>query len=175
MSRESNDNPIDEPVIRFGGKWVPAHDLWCKMEMAHAVADAIERFNQHFPRLASAGTREVVPLVRQRLKGIELRIPDRPTPPDLAGIASDLLDRLSPEAVIAVLSENHATTLDMVGLIELAGEAPYLQALRREGVDFTMNQVAPDQTAQAWNSVGRPAPGGGLWTQKKVNALLDDD
>ena len=175
MSRESNDEPIDEPVIRFGGKWVPAHDLWCKMEMAHAVADAIERFNQHFPRLASAGTREVVPLVRQRLKDIELRIPERPKPPDLAGIASNLLERLSPEAVIAVLHENHATTLDMVGLIELAGEAPYLRALRREGLDSSMNQVAPDQTAQAWNSVGRPAPGGGLWTQRKVSALLDDD
>ena len=174
MSRESNDEPIDEPVIRFGGNWVPAHDLWCKMEMAHAIADAIERFNRRFPRLASAGTRGVVPLVRQRLKDIELRIPERPTPPDLAGIASDLLDRLSPEAVIAVLRENHATTLDMVGLIELAGEAPYLQALRREVVDLHMNQVAPDQTAQAWNSIGRPAPGGGLWTVKKVSDLLDD-
>ena len=172
MSRASNDKPTDEPVIRFAGKWVPAHDLWCKMEMAHAVADVIERFNQHFPRLASTGTREVVPLVRQRLKDIQLRIPDRPTPPDLAGVASDLLGRLSPEAVIAVLRENHATTLDMVGLIELAGEAPYLQALRREGVDSTMNQVAPAQTAEAWNRVGRPAPGGGLWTEKKVSCLL---
>jgi hypothetical protein len=66
-------------MIRFRGDWVPAHEVWHKMEALTVVIEAIDRFNERFPELASDETRHVVPLVRRRLKEIELRMPNRST------------------------------------------------------------------------------------------------
>ena len=35
-----------------------------------------------------------------------------------------------------------------------------------------MNRISAEQTAQLWNDAGRPAPGGGLWSSKKIAVLL---
>ncbi|MCB1798452.1 MAG: hypothetical protein KDI67_06165, partial [Gammaproteobacteria bacterium] len=75
MPNQKKGPPAEEPMICFGGEWIPAHDVWKKMETTTVVVDAIARFNEHFPHLASADTRNVVPLVRQRLKDVTLRMP----------------------------------------------------------------------------------------------------
>lgn len=169
----STDKPQD-PAIRFGGQWRPAHEVWKKMETANVVADAIERFNERFPALSTNETREVVPLVRERLRNIELRMPSRTQGEnDLAKVAADLLAEHPPEDVITILREQHATAVDLMHLIRLAGEAAYVHALLREALDYESNRVLPEQTAELWNDMGRPPPGGGLWTVNKVNALLN--
>ena len=80
MSHDAPDEPQEQPTIRFGDDWLPAHEAWGKLETANAVADTIDRFNERFPQLASRETRDVVPLVRQRLKDIELRMPEKAVP-----------------------------------------------------------------------------------------------
>ena len=160
-------------MIRFGGRWIPAHDLWAKMETANVVADAIERFNAQFPELSNAGTRDVVPLVRQRLKDIDLRMPRDPQLPDAAPIAIDLLKRMSPEDVVETLREQHNIETDVAQLIQLAGEEAYIAALVREAHEFALNMVSTDQTARLWNDTTRPCPGGGLWSARKIQDLLD--
>ena len=70
MANEKPDQATAEPMIRFGDSWLPAHRLWHKMEVANMATDAIERFNDNFPHLASAETKDVVPLARRYLKGI---------------------------------------------------------------------------------------------------------
>lgn len=172
MLSKKMDAKTAEPMIRFGGQWIPAHDLWNKMETANVIADAIERFNEKFPYLSSADTRDVVPLVRQRLKDIDLRMPGKDNRPDLTPIALRLLESMAPEDVIEVLLENHDTALDMVQLIQLVGEEAYLGSLSREAHEFSLNLISPDQTAELWNETSRPAPGGGLWTGKIVSQLL---
>jgi hypothetical protein len=162
-----------EPMIRFGGEWIPAHDLWDKMETANVVADALERFNERFPQLSSSGTRDVVPLVRQRLKDIDLRMPDDDQPQDLTAVAIGLLESMVPEEVVKVLRQDHNVEMDIAQLVQLAGEDAYSSALRREAGVFAHNQVSPEQTAELWNDAARPAPGGGLWTAKKVGDLLE--
>jgi len=166
------DAKTAEPMIRFGGQWIPAHDLWNKMETANVIADAIERFNEKFPHLSSADTRDVVPLVRQRLKDIDLRMPGKDNQPDLTPIALGLLESMAPEDVIEALRENHDAGLDMVQLIQLVGEEAYLASLSREAHEFSLNLILPDQAAELWNETSRPAPGGGLWTAKIVSQLL---
>lgn len=168
-----NGTPDQEPMIRFGGKWIPAHDAWKKMESATVVVEHIKRFNETFPHLSSHSTREVVPLVQRRLRDIELHMPARYTAPDLTNIAADLLDSLSPEDALQTLAERHGAELAIDQLITLVGEQAYLSCVQREGRDFEMNRISADQTAQIWNELGRPAPGGGLWSAKKVCALLE--
>lgn len=173
MSRKKTDKQPEQPMIRFGGEWVPTQEVWNKMETANVVADVIERFNNNFPQLSNADTRDVVPLVRQRLKDVELRIPRKEKSPDLGAIAAQLMDSMPPEEVIEVLAEKHDAQLDILQLIQLAGEEHYVKVLRREAGEYRLNLISADQTAQLWNDLARPAPGGGLWTDDKINALLD--
>lgn len=159
-------------MIRFGNSWIPAHRLWDIMETLTAALDVIDRFNRQHPELASADTRDVVPRVRQRLKEIDLRMLGRRPPEDLGAIAAKLLASSSPEDVLDVLTARHGMQLDMRQLIQLAGEAAYAGAVAREAVGFSRNGISPEQTARLWNEAGRPAPGGGLWSRRKIEALL---
>lgn len=166
-------DPDDKgPTIRFAGRWLPAHAVWHKLETATTVLEAIQRFNDRFPGLATASTREVVPLVRRRLREIELRLPARPQAVDPGAVAAALLARTTPEEALRLLSAEHGLPLDMRQLIQLAGEEAYCGALRREARQLRDNRVSSDQAMQLWNGAGRPAPGGGLWTARKIDALL---
>ncbi|MCB1800391.1 MAG: hypothetical protein KDI82_01765 [Gammaproteobacteria bacterium] len=162
----------DQPMIRFGGELIPAHDAWKKMETVTVVVDHIDRFNEHFPHLSSRNTRDVVPLVRRRLKEIELHIPRPVELPDIGPEAAALLASAAPEDVLDMLAEKHGAQITLVQLVQLAGEAAYLGALVREGKEFENNRILPEQTAQLWNELGRPVPGGGLWSAKKVEMVL---
>lgn len=164
------ENPR-EPKIRFAGSWLPAHRAWRKLETATAVMEAIDRFNDRFPEIATPVTRDVVPLVRRRLREIELLMPVRPAPPDLAEVAVELLLTASPEEVLEILVQQHGAQIDLRQLIMLVGQDAYGAALRREVQAFHNNKISPEQAAELWNAGGRPAPGGGLWTRQKVEAL----
>ena len=169
-----SDQESDElPMIRFAGVWVPAHEVWKRMEAATVVVEHIERFNTKFPHLSSAQTRDVVPLVRQRLKEIELRMPSKEEDAeDIGDIAAKMLESLSVDETLETLAEQYDVSLGAEGLVHVAGEEAYLSAMRREAREFVTNRVSPEQNAQLWNEQGRPAPGGGLWSPTKVIALL---
>ena len=123
--------PTDEPMIRFAGEWIPAHDAWKKMETATVVVDHIDRFNTDFPHLSSPRTRDVVPLVRRRLKDIELYLPRKIEYADIAPDAIRMLATTSPEDVVDALAEQFDTPLSLDQLIQIAGEKAYLGALQR--------------------------------------------
>lgn len=173
MSSKEKHAKKAEPMIRFGGEWIPAHDLWNKMETANVVADTIEHFNEEFPHLSSAATRDVVPMVRKRLKEIDLRMPGEYSAPDLTPVVLGLLESMPPEDVIEVLRDKYETEVDMAQLIQLAGQEAYVSALGREAKEFALNLISPEQIAELWNDSTRPAPGGGLWSAKIVQDLLD--
>ena len=172
MSNTKREPDHDEnAMIQFGGEWLPAEDVRKKMDATTQVVDAIDRFNSEFPHLATASTREIVPLVRQRLQAIRLRMPYPGQQQDLAEYAVDLLAVLSPEDVIDALAERHGQHLDMLQLIQLAGNRPYLLALSREATELEQNMVSPQQASHLRLVLARPATGGGLWKADKVVAL----
>ena len=160
-----SDHESDEqPMIRFAGVWVPAHEVWKRMESATVVVEHIERFNSNFPQLSSEKTRDVVPLVRRRLKEIELRMPH---------IAAELLRSKTVDETLDTLADEHGVELGVEQLVHVAGEESYLNSLQREARDLRNNRVSPEQSAQLWNEQGRPAPGGGLWSPTKILKLLE--
>ena len=170
-----SDHESDEqPLIRFAGVWIPAHEVWKRMESATVVVEHIERFNERFPHLSNCQTRDVVPLVRQRLKEIELRMPHKDEDvADIGDIAAELLRSKTVEETLETLAEKHEVELGVEQLVHVAGEESYLDALQREARDLRKNRVSPEQSAQLWNEQGRPAPGGGLWSPTKILKLLD--
>lgn len=171
--RNSPESTSEEPMIKMGDIWVPAHEAWAKMEIASEVTDVIERFNRNFPTLSTEASREVVPVVRQRLKDVQLRMPKgAPDTPDLASTANELLEKMSPEEVIEQIQNDFGDALTLRDLISLAGEAAYIRALTREAEEYQANAILPEQTAQIWNDMGRPAPGGGLWSIRKVEQII---
>jgi hypothetical protein len=174
MSNKSKrKNTQEEPMIKIAGEWVPAHKAWAQMEFASEVTDMIERFNADHPTLSTETTREVVPIVRQRLKDIALRMPRKgQDAPDLVGIITESLARMSPEEVVDQLREQHGQDISVRDLITLAGESLYEEALAREASEYRANRILPEQTAQIWNDMARPVPGGGLWSGKKVEQIM---
>lgn len=162
-----------EPQIWFGGRWIPAHQAWARMEFATDIVNSIERFNQHHPKLSTQNTLEVVPLVRQRLREISLRLPEKGAEPiDPRTLLAELLEKISPEDAIVELRRRTGQAIDLRELISLAGDAAYIGALTREAEDFRSNSISPEQTAQIWNESGRPLPGGGLWSGKRIEEML---
>ena len=171
----SDQEPEDQPMIRFAGEWVPAHDVWQKMETVTVVVEHIQRFNERFPHLSSHETRNVVPLVRQRLKEIELRLPSKEDLDDISRIAIRLLNAGSVDDALDTLAAEHDLEIGLEQLVQVAGEKAYMGALQREAKDFAANRITPEQNAQLWNELGRPAPGGGLWSPTKIITLLAGD
>jgi len=172
------DKPIEdleEPEIRFGEAWIPAHQAWKKMEIASTTADFIERFNQKYPHLSCELTRSVVPEVRHRLKNVEVRTGQPKQQPDIVKVAGELLLTLSPEEVVDRIEAEFGEAMTLNELIALAGEESYQQAMQREAHDFAANRISADQTAQVWNEMGRPAPGGGLWSKAKVEYVMNTE
>lgn len=175
LDRYTDDDKPEEPQVRFGEHWIPAHQAWGKIETALAVTEAIERFNENFPHLSSNLTRSVVPTVRERLKDLTMRMPEKEEPTDYAAIARELLLKASPEDVMDHMLDEHKMEMNTRELIALVGEKAYLHCLKKEADDYQMNQISPDQTAQIWNEMSRPAPGGGLWSRVKVEKLISGE
>lgn len=160
-------------MIKVAGEWLPAHKVWAKMEFVSELTDIVERFNTRFPTLSTENSRDVVPVVRRRLKDIALHIPrSAQIPPDLAEFVVESLAHMTPEEVVEQLQEQHGETISVRDVITLAGETAYVEALAREASEYQANRILPEQTAQIWNDMARPAPGGGLWSAKKVEQLL---
>jgi len=160
------------PHIWLGGRWIPAHQAWARMKFATDIVNSIERFNQRFPRLSTQNTLDVVPLVRQRLREISLRMPENDEPIDPGALLGQLLEEMSPEDAIVALRRRTGQAIDLRELISLAGEEAYSAALAREAEDFRSNSISPEQTAQIWNESGRPLPGGGIWSGKRIQEML---
>lgn len=172
MPRADAPTSSERASIRFGDHWIPAHTVWRKVETVRAVLRVIDHFNTTFPHLASAATREVLPLVRRRLAELEQRMPgNRPTT-GLGATAAGLLASASPEGVIDTIAQTHGIRMDIPQLIRVAGDEPYRDALAREALEFSRNGISAEQTARLWNEAGRPAPEGGLWSGRKIEALL---
>jgi hypothetical protein len=79
---------------------------------------------------------------------------------------------LRAQQALDVLRDRHGMQLDIQQLIQLAGEERYIQTLVREAGEFADNGISAEQTGQLWNDAGRPAPGGGLWSRRKIEDLL---
>jgi len=60
------------PKVRLGDTWVPAHRIWKVVESITTAADLVEKFNADRAELTTPVTRDVVDMVRTRIRDMEL-------------------------------------------------------------------------------------------------------
>jgi len=142
------------------------------IETAREAVSQLKRLTHDFPRLSTRHVKlaietwkkgELIWLEKERKRlersALEMRaqelIEDH--------LVDDVLDRL-----IAEFNRE----IDFYGLIDLCGRDKYIAALRREAIELKQNFVSPEQTADLWNGLGKPAVGGERWNAKAVSVLM---
>ena len=175
-----SDDPEDKAVsstvytMTIAGVEIPAHLAWQKLEVLNTGADLLERLNREFPELATEFSRGVIPRVRARLKTALEALPEKMDhDADLAAFVQEQLKVCSPEEVADKLQEEFGVECDLPGLIYIGGPDAYLESMKREALLYKQNAISPDQTAELWNDLDRPAPGKPHWNGKDVQELLD--
>lgn len=161
-------------VVKIAGMDVPVHLAWTKIESLNTGADLLERLNDQYPDLATDFTRNVLPIVRERLKTSLADVASPPVKDDsVVQLAKELIKQMSPEEVIDRLQQEKDVDVSMTDLIYFISEKDYLDAMKREAIEFSQNQISPEQTAQLWNDLQRPAPGKMNWTPRDISELLN--
>jgi hypothetical protein len=122
------------------------------------VRHAIETWNEDLFRRG-----ELIWEERQRVKreqaALELR-------------AIELIDQNHVDDVLEMLANEFERDFDYYDLIDMVGKDRYIGALRREAIELVQNCVSPEQTADLWNSVGKPPIGGERWNAVGVSVLM---
>jgi len=91
----------------------------------------------------------------------------------LKKLANELIEKYQVEDVMQMLAEKFSLEVDYDRLIGLIGADRYAQALKREVVELEINSISPEQMADLWNSLGKPALGDERWTTEAVAALTE--
>ncbi|MDJ0806918.1 MAG: hypothetical protein QNJ78_08815 [Gammaproteobacteria bacterium] len=90
----------------------------------------------------------------------------------LSRLALELLQTQQMEDVMQQLSEEFSVPMDYQHLIDLVGREAYLEALDKEVEVLKENSISLEQTAQLWNGMGKPVPGGGHWSESAIRSLV---
>ncbi len=161
--------------IRFAGMDIPAHMAWKKIEVLNTAADNLERLNGQYPHLATEFSREILAIVRKRLK---TSVSELGKPKELDNSYIDMLKELiktdAPEDCLDKVRSAYNIDLNIQDLIYHVGEVNYMEAMIREAELYRDNKILPEQTAELWNQMERPAPGKQHWTGKDVLSLLGE-
>lgn len=147
------------------------------IELAREAVTQLRRLTRDFPRLSSRDVRiaietwdeemfhkgEIVWLEKARKKLERSAMEQR---------AEALLETSLVDDALDMLNAEFSRELDYHALIDLGGKERYIDALRREAIELKQNSISPEQTADLWNSIGKPATGGERWNAKSVSVLM---
>jgi hypothetical protein len=86
--------------------------------------------------------------------------------------AAELIETHHTDDVLDMLLAEFDQEIDFYGLMDLCGRERYIAALAREAVELKANAISPEQTAELWNSIGKPAVGGEHWNATAVSVLM---
>jgi len=86
--------------------------------------------------------------------------------------AQQLLESHHVDEALELLVQEFDKELDYYALIDLGGREKYVAALRREAFELRQNFISPEQTAELWNNLGKPAVGGQHWNANEVSVLM---
>jgi hypothetical protein len=146
-------------------------------DVAREAVSQLKKLTKDFPHLATQSVRHAIETWNEDLlKRGELiweehkRIKAEQTALEERAIA--LIDTNHIDDTMEILESEFGKAIDFHELIEIVGNDRYIAALRREAIELQMNSVSPEQTADLWNSVGKPPIGGERWTKTGVSVLM---
>ncbi|MET0090789.1 MAG: hypothetical protein ABW068_12395 [Candidatus Thiodiazotropha sp.] len=146
-------------------------------EVAREAVGQLKKLTRDFPHLATKPVRhaietwnedlfrrgELIWEERQRVKREQTALENR---------AIELIDVNHVEDTLDMLTQEFGRDFDFQDLIDMVGKERYIGALRREAIELSQNSISPEQTADLWNSVGKPPVGGERWNAVGVSVLM---
>lgn len=147
------------------------------IQLAREAITQLRRLAKDFPHLASSQVQKALETwneemfrrgqviwLEQERRRLERNI--------LVERAQQLLERYHVDEALELLVQEFDKELDYYALIDLGGREKYAAALRREAFELQKNFISPEQTAELWNSLGKPAVGGERWNASEVSGLM---
>jgi len=147
------------------------------IEVAREAVSQLRRLTRDFPALSSSHVKlaietwneemfrkgEIIWLEKERRRLEKSALENRAA----ALIAGQLVDD-----VLDALNSEFSKELGYRDLIDLVGRDKYINAMCREAEELKQNFISPEQTAELWNSVGKPSVGGDRWVATAVSVLM---
>ncbi|MES9850546.1 MAG: hypothetical protein ABW170_01785 [Candidatus Thiodiazotropha sp. L084R] len=122
------------------------------------VRHAIENWNEDLFRRGELVWEEYQRAMAEK-SAVELRI-------------MELVETHHLDDTIDIITSEFGKDFSYYDLIDIAGTDRYIDALTREATELKLNAVSPEQTADLWNSSGRPTLGGDRWNETAVSVLI---
>jgi hypothetical protein len=147
------------------------------LDAAREAVDQLTKLSKAYPHLITAPVKhaletwdeglfrrgELIWEEYQRVKAektaVELRI-------------TELIETHHVDDTIDIITSEFGKDINYYDLIDVVGKDRYIAALRREAVELQVNCVSPEQTADLWNSSGKPTVGGDRWNETAVSVLM---
>lgn len=147
------------------------------IEIAREALAQLKRLSRDFPHLSTQHVRQAVETWNEEMfqKGEVVWLEkqrQRLERDAMESRAEELIEQHHVEDTLEKLITEFSRDIDYYGLIDLCGRDKYIAALRREAIELKMNSISPEQTAELWNSVGKPSVGGERWNAKAVSVLM---
>lgn len=147
------------------------------IQLAREAISQLRRLTKDFPHLASPAVQEAIETWSEEMfhKGEVAWLEQerrRIEKCALEGRAQELLESHHVDETLELLAQEFDKELDYRALIDLGGRDKYIAALRREAFELKQNFISPEQTAELWNSAGKPAVGGNRWNATAVSVLM---
>jgi hypothetical protein len=147
------------------------------IEVAREAVSQLRRLSKDFPALSSSHVKhaietwneemfrkgEIIWLEKERKKLEKTALETR---------AMELIERQLVDDVLETINSEFGKELDYQDVINLVGREKYIAAMRREAEELKQNFISPEQTAELWNSVGKPSVGGDRWVAGAVSVLM---
>lgn len=164
-------------VVRIAGIDIPIHLAWNKIEVLNTGADLLDMLNEKYPHLATEFTHGITSIVRERIS--ETLGDIKPPPKKEVHLIEFLLEKLAagidPLDIIDMAQQEKNVEMTLEDLVYLVGEDAYMDAMKKQAIEFHMNKILPEQIADLWNQADMPAPGKQHWVRKDVERLLGID
>lgn len=147
------------------------------IEIAREAVEQLRRISKDFPQLASKQVRialdtwdeemfkkgEVIWLQKEHKRLLRSAMETRAVELVEANMLDDALEMMNAE---------FDREMGFDALIDLIGRERYTEALKQEAAELKVNSISPEQTAELWNSAGKPPLGDGVWTATAVSVFM---
>jgi hypothetical protein len=147
------------------------------IETAREAISQLKRLNRDFPRLTTSQVKQAIETWNEEMfqKGELVWLEKQQKRLERTAMeerAAELIENNHTDDVLDMLIAEFNRDIDYYGLMDLCGRDKYIGALRREAIELKANAISPEQTADLWNSVGKPAVGGEQWNATAVSVLM---
>ena len=162
--------------VKIAGMEIPIHLAWKKIEVLNTSADVLERLNNQYPHLASDFTHDIVPITRERMKtSVGDARPPKKISEDIEAFLKEKIEEYYPGDIVEMVAREKNVDITMEDLLYYVGEQSYMASMERQAMEYQMNKISPQQTAELWNMEALPAPGKQHWTEKDIRKLLGEN